>query len=530
MMGQKRASQGVGHKALSILLAVSLASFVPGMALADEAGLAEEVDIQGAVPAEDDAVATTDEGVIDASSEETEEANNQQVPVVNDAEEVATEETENVVLEDSEEVVVPVIEPVNAIENAAVIENEESDAGAVMLDDALIAPQANYDDQISAQASYPTIYERENNDNSYYGSPHVVPVNTHIKGSISSNSDNDWFRFTLSSPARVSIKFQHPRLLTGYGQWHIDVYEGADPGDYSKTRLYSRDITGLETLVSIPALGLGSGSYLIQIKPYSYSYWSSKTYDLFIGSTKTSAWETEYNDGENYADSISTGKRIYGTTCDNDDEDWYRFTISNPSKVTVNFKHARRNTNYDQWHLRIRNLSNRVIVDRYITGIQTNVTTIPIGLPVGSYLIQITPASYNYWSSTPYNFVVNATKTNVWEKELNDYSDNATSMALKTRMYGTIRDSYDTDCYRFSISRSGRYTLNFRHPKRNTSAGQWYVSVYELNGRRVTRMEVTGLQTSKSMALNLPVGAYYVQVEGYSYNLWSSATYNFAIS
>ena len=526
----RRTYESVGYKALSLLLAVALASFVPGMALANEADLTEESDIQAPAPAVADMDDVAVVGEPDASDADTEEAVDQQVPALNDSEDIAAEETEDVVVDDEVVVVEPVVEPVDVVENVAGVEDEESNAIVAVSDDSLIAPQTNYDDQISAQATYPVINERDNNDDYYYGSPHVVPVNTHIRGRISSNSDNDWFRFTLSSPAKISIKFQHPRLLTGYGQWHIDVYEGTDPSSWNNTKLYSRDITGLETLVSIPALGLGAGSYLIQIKPYTYSYWSGKTYDLFIGSTRTSGWETEYNDTENYADSISTGKRVYGTICDNGDEDWYRFTISNPSKVTLNFKHARRNTNYDQWRLRIRNLDNRVIVDRYITGLQTNVTTIPLGLPVGSYLIQITPASYNYWSSTPYNFAVNATKTNVWEKELNDYSDTATSMPLKTRMYGTIRNANDIDCYRFSISRSGRYTLNFRHPKRNTSAGQWYVSVYELNGRRVTRMEVSGLQTSRSMALDLPVGAYYVQVESYSNRLWSSATYNFAIS
>lgn len=78
-----------------------------------------------------------------------------------------------------------------------------------------------------------TYYETEDNDE--YSSADYVPVNSTIYGVCRESNyiaDDDWYKFTLSSSAKVNVRFSFDRADTS-GYWYVTLYKYNGGGDYS---------------------------------------------------------------------------------------------------------------------------------------------------------------------------------------------------------------------------------------------------------------------------------------------------------
>ena len=65
-----------------------------------------------------------------------------------------------------------------------------------------------------------TYYETEDNDE--YSSADYVPVNSTIYG-VCREYDSDWYKFTLSSSAKVNVQFSFNRADAD-GDWDVYLY------------------------------------------------------------------------------------------------------------------------------------------------------------------------------------------------------------------------------------------------------------------------------------------------------------------
>ena len=70
---------------------------------------------------------------------------------------------------------------------------------------------------LTANAS--TYYESEDNDNYSYADS--VPVNSTIYGVCTDTYDDDWYKFTLNSPAKVNVNFSFTRADNS-GYWEVN--------------------------------------------------------------------------------------------------------------------------------------------------------------------------------------------------------------------------------------------------------------------------------------------------------------------
>ena len=187
-----------------------------------------------------------------------------------------------------------------------------------------------------------TYYETEDNDD--YSSADYVPVNSTIYGVCSdySYSDTDWYKFTLSSPAKVNVQFSFNRADAD-GDWYVYLYKYEGNGDYST--LDYEDVYVYDGSYTFSSLGLPAGTYFVKV--YGYNSACGRQYSITPKCSYVSNWETEFNDEYTSADPLSMGTTRYGVNPTSSDDDWYKFTLNSPASVSVAFTHTKASADGD---------------------------------------------------------------------------------------------------------------------------------------------------------------------------------------
>lgn len=187
-----------------------------------------------------------------------------------------------------------------------------------------------------------TYYETEDNDE--YSSADYVPVNSTIYGVCSdySYSDTDWYKFTLSSPAKVNVRFSFNRADAD-GDWYVYLYKYEGNGDYST--LDYEDVYVYDGSYTFSSLGLPAGTYFVKV--YGYNSACGRQYSITPKCSYVSNWETEFNNEYTSADPLSMGTTRYGVNPTSSDDDWYKFTLNSPASVSVAFTHTKASADGD---------------------------------------------------------------------------------------------------------------------------------------------------------------------------------------
>lgn len=183
-----------------------------------------------------------------------------------------------------------------------------------------------------------TYYETEDNDE--YSSADYVPVNSTIYG-VCREYDSDWYKFTLSSPAKVNVQFSFNRADAD-GDWGVYLYKYDGNGDY--TKLDYKDVYVYDGSYTFSSLGLPAGTYFVKV--YGYNSACGRQYSITPKCSYVSNWETEFNDEYTSADLLSMGVTRYGV-CREYDRDWYKFVLNAPSTVSVTFTHTKASADGD---------------------------------------------------------------------------------------------------------------------------------------------------------------------------------------
>lgn len=181
-------------------------------------------------------------------------------------------------------------------------------------------------------------YETEDNDD--YSSADYVPVNSTIYG-VCREYDSDWYKFTLSSPAKVNVQFSFNRADAD-GDWSVYLYKYDGNGDY--TKLDYKDVYVYDGSYTFSSLGLPAGTYFVKV--YGYNSACGRQYSITPKCSYVSNWETEFNDEYTSADPLSMGVTRYGV-CREYDHDWYKFVLKAPSTVSVTFTHTKASADGD---------------------------------------------------------------------------------------------------------------------------------------------------------------------------------------
>ena len=349
-----------------------------------------------------------------------------------------------------------------------------------------------------------TYYETEDNDD--YSSADYVPVNSTIYG-VCREYDFDWYKFTLSSPAKVNVQFSFNRADAD-GDWDVYLYKYDGNGDY--TKLDYKDVYVYDGSYTFSSLGLPAGTYFVKVCGYNSA--CGRQYSITPKCSYVSNWETEFNDEYTSADPLSMGVTRYGV-CREYDHDWYKFVLKAPSTVSVTFTHTKASVDGD-WDVYLYKYKGDgeyakvAYKDVYVS--DGNYTFPTLGLSAGTYFVKVYGynsacgrqygVTVNYAVSKPSKFRVRSRKTNAltlaWNKPAG-----ATGYQLQRKSgnsYKTLATVKGTSYTHKGLTAGAGYTYRVRAYR--TVGGKNYYSgwVYMTAYTKPATPNLTGLRATKS--------------------------------
>ena len=339
-------------------------------------------------------------------------------------------------------------------------------------------------------------------------------------GSSRENNDEDYYKVSIAQSGYVSLSFGKEYDSNTSHSWAVRLYDSAH-----KEMLYRRFYCGNETTETTCKVGVPAGTYYVRVSPY---IWTDVTYNLKVNYTSGSSWESEFNNTPDTADSLNTGSICYGSSMENDDEDYYKISIEQAGYVSLSFgKEYDSNTSHS-WAVRLYDSTHKeMLYRRFYCGNETTETTCKIGVSAGTYYIRVSPY---IWTDVTYNLTVNYSPDSAWETEFNDTVDTADVMEEGTKQYGSSKDDDDVDYYKIQITQSGYRGLSFDNEYESDGYKSWYVILYNEAQEEVAKDRFYSKGTSENGALNrlwLSTGTYYLKVSPYS---WTDVTYSLQLN
>ena len=338
----------------------------------------------------------------------------------------------------------------------------------------------------------------------------TISVNQNRRATSIDSWDTDWYKFSIAKQGVVQITFSNQQ--DSDADWSVKLTDasGEEIDDY--------DAPATTSSRTYTKIGLPAGTYYVKV--YGDYDAEGLWYDLLVSYTASTSWETELNDRFEYADTISTGRTVYGSTREPYEYDWYKFSISKPGMVQLSFSNQQ--ASRGGWDVTLTDANTKEITSYDFDATTASRLGGKIGLPAGTYYVKV----YSDYNShgLQYNFKVNYTASSNWETELNNVFENADPITLGKTIYASSMDGYEKDWFKFSLSKTTKVQVFFNNDQH--SDGRWTVTLTDSNAKEISSYRFDASNKGGSTpTMTLSKGTYYIEVypnyacDGYNYNL-----------
>lgn len=351
--------------------------------------------------------------------------------------------------------------------------------------------------------------ESENNDT--IQNANKIEVNEVVYGRINNtNWDMDYYKFTIPNDGYVYFRTEH------------DYFDSSQFNDYNIWLCYGEDsiIAIMDAsdseISSFGKIGLEAGTYYVYISSSTGTF----DYNFIVNYEASNYWETDGNDNIKRADKIDVNQTYYGST-GKDDDDYFKFEVPSDGFASITFNHNYIENDSDFSDVRLFKYdgteeSNLLYFDsRYQSEITNSVNC---GLEAGTYYVCI--SSYYYSNRDSYNFIVNYTASDDWEKEINDNHALANTVDIGKTYYGSINKG-DEDYFKFTTETDGYINLKLMHDYLESDDVFAKVSMYSYNG---TEKNIITSFKSKFSWEGVSSGKEFLEAGTYYFYLDSSGT------
>jgi hypothetical protein len=356
-----------------------------------------------------------------------------------------------------------------------------------------------------------TRYESESNNT--YSTANAINDDDNAYGVISSSTDLDFYKVQFSSSGKANFYLG-------------DIPSGCDYDlqllDSNGTTVLSSSTNGGNTAELISQYQVSANKWYY-LKVYSYSGSNTSSYYLLRAKnypTTLSGDKYEPNNATTAATSISsnaiiTDANIHATS----DNDYFMFTVSATSSVTIQLSNIPSGCDYD---LELYDSSNTRKANS--TAGSNNPESIAISLTSGTYYIKI--YSYQGSSTSFYRLQVNSQVAVTGDRY---ESNNTTTAATSISSSATITDANihatsDIDYFKFTLSAYSSVTIQLS----NIPGGCDYdLELYD-SGNTSRARSTAGDNSPENISLSLASGTYFIKV--YSYSGSSNSYYRLQVT
>lgn len=197
--------------------------------------------------------------------------------------------------------------------------------------------------------------------------------------------------------------------------------------------------------------------------------------------------------------------------------------MSKAGYLQIKFGHKNSQSTASCYNVVLYNKDNSEIYKFTNTGTETSYTSCKLGLDAGEYYVCVSQASTLYTGD--YTICLTQKAASGWETENNGDWASADNIQVGKAVKGVITGySSDEDCYRFTLTKAQYINFSLAHEKINDAGRSWYVTLYNANGKRVSRKDddhiysYAGSTYTESSAVKLSRGTYYLKVQPYAKN------------
>lgn len=185
-----------------------------------------------------------------------------------------------------------------------------------------------YNFQLDYTSANESFDEFNGGSNNSIHTANSIDVNSLYRGQIASNDDRDYYRFTLDESGEINLK---GTLYISYVG--ISIFDSAGENIWGDN--FSWNDTTQQTALN-EIIHLTSGTYYICFNQ-KLNYTGTYNFQLNYTSANESFRETTggTNNDIPSANGISLGKLYYGQIANNDEKDFYRFSVPSSGKISI---------------------------------------------------------------------------------------------------------------------------------------------------------------------------------------------------
>ena len=232
-----------------------------------------------------------------------------------------------------------------------------------------------------------------------------LPGDLIVSGSLSDRLlglDRDYQKFTVPADGYIDFVFAHELLEGDKRGWNIRIIKPMEDGSYYE--MVRKISMWNEEEYLIENLGLSAGDYYVCIDGDSVSY-NSATYTCKWSFTEKENFEKEPNNTLESAGNIGFGKYYHGAIISTDmtfDEDYYKFELTEPTRICLEFGHDTINNGDICWTASIVNKDGKTVMSVDSALSAGLASTGVMEVPAGTYYVKIETGHYG--SEIPYYF------------------------------------------------------------------------------------------------------------------------------
>lgn len=198
---------------------------------------------------------------------------------------------------------------------------------------------------------------------------------------------------------------------------------------------------------------------------------------LALSTNVLAAAEKEPNNSASRATAFAVTESAEGTISASNDEDWYSFTLSAPSSVSLSLAFKENISSTYRLNLQLFDDTQSIIYMMTDFSGGSVQATDYFNLAPGTYYVEIKDA--NLSANHPYVLSVDAQAVAAnTESESNDTAALATALTLNQKEFGQLSNYYDADWYKFTVAKPGAVSITFDHTYYGLYGQYWSLDFY----------------------------------------------------